>query len=90
MVDSDVYTVIRHPLYLSVALLCLAPIAISQHWFAGLLSLPTLAMLYVGTQQEERRNVAKFGNDYRRYMQRVPALNFLVGILRLLRHKGRP
>jgi hypothetical protein len=29
--------------------------------------------------------IEKFGEDYERYMRRVPGVNFLLGIVRLLR-----
>jgi len=29
----------------------------------------------------------KFGDDYKRYMQKVPRMNFMLGIIRLLRRK---
>jgi len=31
--------------------------------------------------------MVKFGDDYKRYMQRVPRMNFILGIIRLLRKK---
>jgi hypothetical protein len=30
-------------------------------------------------------HLAKFGDDHRRYMQRVPRLNIVAGVIRLLR-----
>jgi hypothetical protein len=32
--------------------------------------------------------IEKFGDDYRRYMQKVPRMNFFAGVIRLLRRKA--
>jgi len=37
----------------------------------------------------EKRLIAKFGDDYRRYIERVLGLNPQVGVIRLLRRKDR-
>jgi hypothetical protein len=34
---------------------------------------------------EDRYCIDRFGDDYRRYMQRVPRVNFVAGVIRLLR-----
>jgi hypothetical protein len=36
--------------------------------------------------QAEKGLISKFGDDYGRYMHRVPRVNFVAGIFRLLRH----
>jgi protein-S-isoprenylcysteine O-methyltransferase Ste14 len=35
----------------------------------------------------DERNVEKFGDDYKVYMQKVPRVNLLLGFIRLLRRK---
>jgi protein-S-isoprenylcysteine O-methyltransferase Ste14 len=37
--------------------------------------------------REEQMSIEKFGDDYKRYMQKVPRMNLLVGVIRLLRSK---
>ena len=32
----------------------------------------------------EKQDIEKFGEQYRQYMQKVPRLNFLLGIIRLI------
>jgi len=37
----------------------------------------------------DKHEVEKFGDDYKRYIERVPRTNFILGIIRLLiRRKG--
>jgi protein-S-isoprenylcysteine O-methyltransferase Ste14 len=60
---------------------------ISQHWLFLLIALPLLGLLPKWTKEAEEYLVAKFGDDYRRYMQRVPRVNLPLGIIRLLRRR---
>jgi len=87
VVDSGVYAVVRHPMYLSFMLLVLALMLISQHWLSVIFGIPIVVFLYLGMRGEEQSNIKKFGDDYIRYMDRVPRMNFLLGLIRLLRRK---
>jgi protein-S-isoprenylcysteine O-methyltransferase Ste14 len=87
VVDSGVYTVVRHPMYLSFVLLVLALMLISQHWLSIIFGIPIVILLYLGMRVEEQSNIEKFGDDYIRYMDKVPRVNFLAGVIRLLRRK---
>jgi protein-S-isoprenylcysteine O-methyltransferase Ste14 len=42
-----------------------------------------------GMFKEEQRCMEKFGEEYRHYMEKVPRVNFLLGIIRALRRKER-
>jgi protein-S-isoprenylcysteine O-methyltransferase Ste14 len=74
-------------MYLSFVLLVLALMFISQHRLSVIFGLPIMVFLYLGMRVEEQSNIKKFGDDYIRYMDRVPRMNFLVGLVRLLRRK---
>jgi len=41
------------------------------------------------TRGEEQENTRKFGDDYRCYMEEVPRMNFVVGIIKLLRRRKK-
>jgi len=87
LVDSGVYSVVRHPQFLAGVLICLSMMLISQHLYsvvAGLIAAITYAYEVVPA---DRRLVEKFGDPYQRYKERVPALNFVVGLFRLLRDR---
>jgi protein-S-isoprenylcysteine O-methyltransferase Ste14/ubiquinone/menaquinone biosynthesis C-methylase UbiE len=87
LVDSGVYAVIRHPQYLGFISFVLALVLMSQHWLSVISGVLGSALFYKDVLREEQMSVEKFGDDYRRYMERVPRMNFLIGILRLLRHR---
>ena len=46
-----------------------------------------LSRLHAGMHMEERNNIQKFGEDYERYMQRVPRINAILGLIRLMRRR---
>ena len=89
VVDSGIYAVVRHPMYLGFILVLLAPILITQHWLTALFSVPWILLLCNAVRGEDKRNIEKFGDDYERYMQSVPGMNLALGLIRLLRRKKR-
>lgn len=89
LVDRGVYAIVRHPQYLAGILIGLALPLISQHWLVAALGAIVIVITYVNTFDEEALNVVKFGDEYRQYIQRVPRLNFLLGIFRVITQRGR-
>jgi len=88
LVDSGIYSVVRHPQYLGFILFILALVLMSQHWLSVISGMLGSALFYKDILREEQMSVMKFGDDYKRYMEIVPRMNLLVGIIRLLR-RGR-
>lgn len=60
---------------------------IAQHWIVAVLGGVTIVILYINTYEEETSARDKLGDAYVQYTQRVPRLNFVVGIIRWLRWK---
>jgi protein-S-isoprenylcysteine O-methyltransferase Ste14 len=87
LVDKGVYGVVRHPQYLAGMLMGVALSLIAQHWAVAVLGLVVVVISYVDTYDEERSCVAKFGEEYTRYAERVPRVNFILGLVRLLRRR---
>jgi protein-S-isoprenylcysteine O-methyltransferase Ste14 len=81
-----------------LTILCIACFPVNPLVLTGLLKpgyyLPLFILgaviLYWSTREEERRLIAQFGSDYQAYMQRVPRMNLILGVVRLYRRqKGR-
>ena len=87
VVDSGTYGIVRHPQVLGCILLMCGSILISQHWLSAIVAVPIFVLFYRYVLKEEENLIVKFGNDYKCYMQRVPSMNFMVGIIRLLKSR---
>jgi protein-S-isoprenylcysteine O-methyltransferase Ste14 len=85
LVDTGIYAIVRHPQGGTAGILfSLALALIGQHWLLAVLAAVGIVLVYVDTFNADQACIAKFGQEYVRYMQRVPRVNFVTGILRLL------
>ena len=90
IVDSGTYGIVRHLQIVGSILLMFASILISQHWAAIIIGIPISAYVYASwLPKEEKGLIVKFGDNYKSYMQKVPRMNFLLGIVRLLRRRKK-
>ena len=89
VVDTGIYAVVRHPLYLGWLLMYVALILLSQHWLTAIIGIPGIVCVYLISRQEDQHLIEKFGDDYKHYMQKVPRMNLLAGIIRLVRWRDR-
>ena len=87
VVYSGIYGIVRHPQYLAGMLINIALPLITQHGLVLLLGLFTLVVYYWNTFIEEEENLRKFGEPYRDYQSKVPRVNFLLGLFRLVHQK---
>ena len=67
-------------------LLNLALALIGQHWLLVALAAMGTVLIYIDTFRADEACIEKFGQEYVRYVQQVPRVNFVAGLLRLLVH----
>jgi protein-S-isoprenylcysteine O-methyltransferase Ste14 len=72
LVDRGVYAVIRHSQYLGFIMVVFAFVLMSQHWLSLISGIAGSILFYGDILKEEQSNIEKFGDDYKRYMQKVP------------------
>ena len=90
LVDTGIYAIVRHPQGGTAWLLLnLAAMLIAQHWSSVILGLASMVLAYADDFKVDQYCVEKFGDAYRHYMERVPRVNFVAGIIRLLRRRKR-
>jgi len=71
LVTIGPYRWVRHPLYTAAALATLAVPLISANAFIFITGCVIMTLLVVRTPKEEANLIARFGDDYRNYMQRT-------------------
>jgi len=89
IVDSGVYGIVRHPMYLGAMLMFFSHIFLGQNWIVAIGTIVAIACCYLIILSGDQRNIEKFGDDYRHYMEKVPRINFVLGIIRLLQRRKR-
>lgn len=87
IVTSGIYAIMRHPQYSSFMLWAIGSMFLFQHPVIIILGIPILVLIYYDMIQEDKNNINKFGKDYTDYMNTVPRVNFILGLLRLITKK---
>ncbi|MGF7118709.1 methyltransferase family protein [Methanobacterium oryzae] len=82
VVDYGIYSIIRHPMYLSFMLMAIGLGLISQYLLNVIIGIVRILMLYYVMIEEEKMDLKKLGPEYEDYIKKVPRLNFIKGILR--------
>ena len=85
VVDTGIYSIVRHPQYVTFILWAIAGMMLFQHWIVVLLGVPIFYFTYIDLIKADKDAIEKFGADYKSYMKKVPRANFLLGIIRRLR-----
>jgi protein-S-isoprenylcysteine O-methyltransferase Ste14 len=85
LVDTGIYSVVRHPQYVTFIMWAIAGIFLFQHWVVILLGLPIIPLTYIDLIKADKDAIEKFGEEYKAYMKKVPRANFLLGIIRRFR-----
>jgi protein-S-isoprenylcysteine O-methyltransferase Ste14 len=89
IIDRGIYAVVRHPLYLGWMLMYVVVILFGQHWVTLLMGIVGIVCVYLISLQEEQRLIERLGEDYVRYLQKVPRLNIFLGIIRVLQGRKK-
>ncbi len=88
LVDTGIYSVIRHPQYTGgVYSIFITTLLWYPHWLFAVLGVIGTVVIYLSIKEEDKLMVEKFGDDYVRYMQRVPGMNIFLGVIRVIRRK---
>ena len=82
LVDTGIYSIVRHPQYVTFIMWAIAGVLLFQHWIIILLGIPIVPLTYFDLIRADKDAIEKFGDDYKTYMKKVPRANFLLGIIR--------
>lgn len=68
LVTNGPYRWVRHPFYLTTALLMASVTVLAANWFIGASSVFVMTLLTLRTPKEEQMLIRRFGQQYRDYM----------------------
>ena len=71
LVTTGPYRWVRHPMYASAALAIVGNSLVAANWYLFVVGCLALLLLVIRTRKEEENLIAKFGDDYRNYMQQT-------------------
>ena len=75
LITHGIYHSIRHPMYASIRLWCLAQGLLLENWLAGWYAFVAFALMYfIRTPREEQMMGESFGQEYRDYMRQTGRL----------------
>jgi len=86
VVDSGIYGIVRHPMYLGAMVMFFSHIFLGQNWIVAISTIVAIICCYLIVQLGCQRNIERFGDDYRLYIQKLPRMNFFAGLIRLIRY----
>ena len=89
LVDTGIFSIVRHPQYVTFIIWAIAGMLLFQNWIVICLGIPVIPLIYIDLLNADKDGIKKFGDEYKKYMQKVPRANFLIGIIRVLRNKRK-
>ncbi|MBN1644285.1 MAG: isoprenylcysteine carboxylmethyltransferase family protein [Dehalococcoidales bacterium] len=89
LVNTGIYAMVRNPQYLGGILsIFVTTFLWYPHWLFAVLGVAGTVIVYQSIKDEERQLLERFGDEYSLYMQNVPRMNILAGVIRLLKRRG--
>ena len=64
LVDTGIYSIIRHPQYVTFIMWAIAGMLLFQHWIIILLGIPVIPLTYIDLINADKDAIEKFGDDY--------------------------
>jgi protein-S-isoprenylcysteine O-methyltransferase Ste14 len=83
LVQTGIYGIVRHPMWLGMAIWSTALILIFQSILSVILGAVAIVCFRMGTTREDEFNIKEFGDAYREYGKRVPMWNAFKGLRQL-------
>jgi protein-S-isoprenylcysteine O-methyltransferase Ste14 len=89
LIDSGVYGVVRHPMYVGGMVMFFSYILFGQDWIIAACTCVALVCCYLLMRSEDEQLVEKFAGEYTEYMRKVPMMNFVIGTVRAVSRRSK-
>ncbi|MBN2572168.1 MAG: isoprenylcysteine carboxylmethyltransferase family protein [Ignavibacteriales bacterium] len=86
IVTTGLYSILRHVQYTGGILsIFIATPLLYPHWTLIVLGIAGIVFMYISIKKEDKLLIEKFGDEYKEYIAKVPAVNFIAGIYRKIK-----
>ena len=82
LINSNIFRIVRHPMYLGVAIFAVAFTLFTQTIPSVILGILSFFCCWMAARKEDAFDTEKFGDSYKEYMDRVPMWNAFQGLNR--------
>ena len=82
VVDSGVYRLVQHPMWLGTIIWSIALMAVSQSVIGIVMGVTAANLFRLAAIKEREFNIKRFGEAYREYIERVPMWNIFAALKR--------
>jgi protein-S-isoprenylcysteine O-methyltransferase Ste14 len=79
LIKTGIMSIVRHPMYLGIAVASFATVLIFQSILSLVLSSIAIVLLWIASKLEDEYNIEQFGDSYREHIARVPRWNVFRG-----------
>jgi len=79
-VDTGIYSIVRQPMTLGMAIWSVALILVFQSILAIILGVISIICFWMSARKEGEYDIGKFGDKYREYIKRTPMWNIFKGL----------
>jgi len=83
LIEGTIFSMARHPLYLGFTLWGVGQILAIQSIISLILGVIAVFCSWIAAKKEDEYNLKKFGDSYRKYMQKVPMWNLIKGFRKI-------
>jgi len=80
LVDSSIYRIVRHPMFLGTAVWSAALVLVFQSILSIVLGTLAIFCFWMASKEEDKFNIKKFGKSYEKYTKKVPMWNAFKGL----------
>ena len=80
LIEGTIFGVIRHPLYLGLAIWGISQMLAIQSIISMILGITAMFCFWIASKKEDEFNIKKFGDSYREYMKKIPRWNVFQGL----------
>ena len=63
LVDTGIYSIVRHPQFITFMLWAIAGMFIFQHWIVIILGIPIIPLTYIDLLNADKDGIKKFGDE---------------------------